>query len=97
MADWRTPPLHRGEFVGGQAARTTRARTLAFESPKASSYRLAERTATLLVRLARLAPGESHVLVDASRCRLLFDAVLYLFPTPPSGRARDRADVYLPR
>jgi malate synthase len=67
--------------VAGQAALADAVRrTLAFESPEGKSYRLAERTATLLVRPRGWHLVESAMLVDGVPVSAsLFDFGLFLF------------------
>jgi malate synthase len=67
--------------VAGQAALADAVRrTLAFESPEGKSYRLAERTATLLVRPRGWHLVESAMLVDGAPVSAsLFDFGLFLF------------------
>ena len=67
--------------VEGQAALMDAVRgTLTFESPEGKSYRLADQTATLVVRPRGWHLVESHVLVDdVPISASLFDAGLYLF------------------
>ena len=67
--------------VGGQAALADAARgTLAFESPEGKAYRLADRTATLVVRPRGWHLVESGMLVDGVPVSAsLFDFGLFLF------------------
>jgi malate synthase len=67
--------------VGGQAALADAARgTLAFESPEGKAYKLADRTATLVVRPRGWHLVESGLLVDgAPASASLFDFGLFLF------------------
>ncbi len=68
-------------IVGGQAALIDAVRReLAYDSPEGKAYRLAERTATLLVRPRGWHLVESGVLVDGAPISAsLFDVGLYLF------------------
>jgi malate synthase len=79
--------------VGGQAALMDAVRgTLAFDSPEGKAYRLAERTATLVVRPRGWHLIESHVLVDdVPMSAALFDAGLYLFHNASERIARGSA------
>ena len=86
--------------VDGQAALMDAVRgTLTFESPEGKSYRLAERTATLLVRPRGWHLVESHLLVDeAPVSASLFDAGLYLFHNAAERVARGTGPyLYLPK
>ncbi len=76
--------------VAGQAALMDAVRgTLTFESPEGKSYRLAEQTATLLVRPRGWHLIESNLLVDDSPVSAsLFDAGLYLFHNAAERVAR---------
>jgi malate synthase len=67
--------------IGGQAALADAVRrTLAFESPEGKSYRLAERTATLVVRPRGWHLVESGMLVDGVPVSAsLFDFGIHLF------------------
>ena len=87
-------------IVGGQAALIDAVRgTLAFESPEGKSYRLAERTAQLVVRPRGWHLIESHVLVDGAPISAsLFDAGLYLFHNAAERLARGSAPyLYIPK
>jgi malate synthase len=86
--------------VGAQAALVDAVRgTLTFESPEGKAYRLAERTATLVVRPRGWHLIESHALlggipVSAS----LFDAGLFLYHNAAERIARGTAPyLYLPK
>ena len=86
--------------VGGQAALMDAVRgTLTFDSPEGKSYRLGERTATLLVRPRGWHLVESNVLVDdAPVSASLFDAGLYLFHNAAERVARGTGPYfYLPK
>ena len=85
--------------VGGQAALADAVRgTLVFETSE-KSYRLAERTATLLVRPRGWHLDEAHVEVDGSALSAsLFDFGLYMFHNASERIARDSAPYfYLPK
>ncbi len=87
-------------IVGGQAALQDAVRgTLAFESPEGKAYRLAERTAQLVVRPRGWHLVESHVLVDGVPISAsLFDAGMYLFHNGAERIARGSAPyLYLPK
>jgi malate synthase len=87
-------------LVAGQAALMDAVReTLTFESPEGKSYKLAERTATLLVRPRGWHLVESNVLVDeAPISASLFDAGLYLFHNAAERVARGTGPYfYLPK
>jgi malate synthase len=86
--------------VGGQAALQDAVRgTLAFDSSDGKAYRLAERTAQLVVRPRGWHLVESHVMVDgAPMSASLFDAGLYLFHNGAERVARGSAPyLYLPK
>jgi malate synthase len=77
--------------VAGQAAiREATRRTLSFTSPEGKAYRLAERTATLLVRPRGWHLDERHVRVDgAPMSASLFDFGLFLFHAGREALERD--------
>jgi malate synthase len=79
--------------VGGQAALMDAVRgTLAFDSPEGKAYRLAERTATLVVRPRGWHLIESNVLLDGIPVSAsLFDAGMYLFHNAAERVARGSA------
>ena len=86
--------------VGGQAALMDAVRgTLTFDSPEGKSYRLGERSATLLVRPRGWHLVESNVLVDdVPISASLFDAGLYLFHNAAERVARGTGPYfYLPK
>jgi malate synthase len=86
--------------VGAQAALQDAVRgSLTYESPDGRSYRLAERTAQLVVRPRGWHLVESHVLVDGVPVSAsLFDAGLYLFHNAAERVARGtRPYLYLPK
>ena len=86
--------------VAGQAALMDAVRgTLVFDAPDGKPYRLAERTATLLVRPRGWHLVESHMLVDdAPVSASLFDAGLYLFHNAAERVARGSGPyLYLPK
>ena len=86
--------------VGGQAALADAVRgTLAFDSEEGKSYRLADRTAQLLVRPRGWHLIESHVMVDGAPISAsLFDAGLYLFHNAAERVSRGSAPYfYLPK
>jgi malate synthase len=86
--------------VTGQAALIDAVRgTLAFDSPEGKSYRLAERTAQLVVRPRGWHLVERHVLVDGTPISAsLFDAGLYLFHNAAERVRRGSAPyLYLPK
>ena len=74
------------------------ARTIAFDAPEtARRYALNEQTATLMVRPARLAPAEKHVLVDGEPMSgSLFDFGLFFFHNADELLARGHRPVLLP-
>jgi malate synthase len=86
-------------IVGGQlAVQDAVRRTLAFETPE-KAYRLAERTATLLVRPRGWHLEERHLLVDGRPVSAsLFDAGLFLFHNAAETLARGSGPyLYLPK
>ena len=86
-------------IVGGQVAiRDAVRRTLAFDTPE-KSYRLNERTATLLVRPRGWHLEERHLLVDGRPMSAsLFDAGLFLFHDAAEALARGTGPyLYLPK
>jgi malate synthase len=86
--------------VEGQAALMDAVRgELTFDSPEGKSYRLAERTATLVVRPRGWHLVESNVLVDdVPVSASLFDAGLYLFHNAAERVARGTGPYfYLPK
>jgi malate synthase len=85
--------------VGGQlAVQDAVRRTLAFESPE-KTYRLDQRTATLLVRPRGWHLDERHLLVDGRPVSAsLFDAGLFLFHNAAEALARGSGPyLYLPK
>lgn len=86
--------------IAGQAALMDAVRgTLTFDSPEGKSYRLGEKTATLLVRPRGWHLIESNVLVDDTPVSAsLFDAGLYLFHNAAERVARGTGPYfYLPK
>jgi malate synthase len=79
--------------VGGQAALMDAVRgTLTFDSPEGKAYRLADRTATLVVRPRGWHLIESNVLLDGIPVSAsLFDAGMYLFHNAAERVARGSA------
>ena len=73
--------------------------TLTFDSPDGKAYRLADRTATLLVRPRGWHLPEAHVTVDGQPMSAsLFDAGLYLFHNAAERVARGQTPAfYLPK
>lgn len=86
--------------IGGQAAVADAVRgTLRFDAPDGRAYRLAERTAQLVVRPRGWHLVESHVLIDGAPVPAsLFDAGLYLFHNAAERVARGSGPyLYLPK
>jgi malate synthase len=86
-------------IIGGQSAvHDAVRRTLAFDTPE-KQYRLADRTATLVVRPRGWHLEERHLLVDGQPVSAsLFDAGLYLFHDGPAALARGSGPyLYLPK
>jgi malate synthase len=101
MADFEdsNSPTWRNNIDGQVNLRDAVRRTISYESPEGKSYRLAEKTAVLLVRPRGWHLVEKHVLVDGRPISAsLFDFGLYFFHNAAELLARGTGPYfYLPK
>ena len=97
MADFEdsSTPTWDNQLQGQINMRDAVNRSISFTSPNGKQYRLADKTATLLVRPRGWHLGEKHVVVDGQPMSgALFDFGLYFFHNA-KARIKQRSGVYL--